>query len=138
MPAYLVHGGIAPVGVETGHALHGAAEQRAKELVQMGQQEAVRAAKSPCQSPEKNRQCSVLSWLPHSLLFAGVVVGGLVHLEGIGTAAVEEVDRLALVLAGVGRGQHSVKVGRQVDRLVVACARGENAGNADANIGHGI
>lgn len=73
-----------------------------------------------------------------NILLVGLfVVGRLVLLEGVGSAAVEEVDAGGLV-ATVGRGQHAVEVGSQVDLGAVLHTLGEDTGDGDADVGRGV
>lgn len=78
---------LALVGVESGHPLHGAAEQGTEVLVQMGEEEVLRR---------------------------GIGVGGLVQHERSRAAVVEEVDRGCHAVL-VGRLQRSVEVLEEID-----------------------
>jgi len=104
----LVHTRIAVVGCEHGAALHRAAQQRAKILVQVR----------------------------HQQVLVGVrAIGGHVLLQGGGAAAVEEVDGDAGVAAAVGAGEVAGEVGEEIYFSVVVRAGGEDAGDRDADVG---
>lgn len=67
-----------------------------------------------------------------------LAVGGLVLLQGLGAAVVEEVDLDAGLSAAVGAGHIAGEVGQEVDILAVDLAGGEDAGDLDADVGLGV
>lgn len=104
----LVHTRIAIIGRERGAALHRAAQQGAEIRVQVRHQQ---------------------------VLVRVGAVGGLVLLQGRGSAAVEEVEGDAGGAAAVGAGEGAGEVGEEVYGSVVVGAGGEDAGDGDAGIG---
>jgi hypothetical protein len=135
----IVHGGIALVGGEAGHALLAAAEKSTEELVQMGEEEAGEEEKSCVSiclfSFYWEQDCI---WEKRYLQLLGVLrVGRLVVLEGLGTAVVEEVDAGRLA-AAVGRLELTVEVREQVDLLVLDHTLGQDTRDLDTDVGHGV
>lgn len=108
---HLVHGGVAGVGVKAWHALHGASEQRAKELVQMCQKE---------------------------VLHGRVVIGRHVLHQGLGGTTIKEVDGHSGVASAVARGQLAGEVGEKVDVGAVEGSGSQDTGDCDADIGLGV
>jgi hypothetical protein len=71
----------------------------------------------------------------NALLIRGCVVGGHVHHEGGGAAAIEEALADARFAAHVGGEEGAVEVGEQVDLGAVVGAICQNAGHGDADVG---
>lgn len=108
---HLVLGREPVVRGEAGHAVGRAAQEGPEEGVQVREQE---------------------------VLVGRVGVGGHVHLERLGAAAVQVIDGHARGPASVGRGEGSVEVREEVDVDAVDLAGSEDARHRDSDVGGGV
>lgn len=129
----LVHGGLAVVLVEAGHALLGAAEEGAEELVQVGEEE-VLVGRSAGGGHVLLQAVQTLS--AFGFFWGSTCAQDWINLR-LSTAIVKEVLADGLV-ATVGGGEGTIEVGQKVDLLAVDLTRGKDTGNGNTNVGHGV